>query len=64
MAKKDAKSIVNTVSPDNVFARRVNGFRDFDLDFIHVYPINVEIAITKKCGEPTSPACPRERPPR
>jgi Met-zincin/Domain of unknown function (DUF5117)/Domain of unknown function (DUF5118) len=58
---KDAKSFVNTVSPDNAFSRRVTGFHDFDLDFIHVYPINVEISITKN-AESHIPGLPQGTP--
>jgi hypothetical protein len=45
---KDGKAFVNTVNPGNGLSRSgVGGFRDFNIEFIHVYPINVEIAISK-----------------
>lgn len=44
---KDGKSFVNTINPANPLARSLAGTRDFNLESIHVYPINVEIAISK-----------------
>jgi len=60
---KDAKSFVNTINPSNDLARRagVAGFRDFNVDFIHVYPINVEIAISKN-AESRIPGLPQGTP--
>ncbi len=59
---KDGKSFVNTVSPDNGLTRRgVGGFRDFNIEFIHVYPINVEIAISKN-AEARIPGFPQGTP--
>jgi hypothetical protein len=60
---KDGKSFVNTISPDNTLVRRagVGGFRDFNIDFIHVYPINVEIAISKN-AESRIPGLPQGTP--
>jgi Met-zincin/Domain of unknown function (DUF5117)/Domain of unknown function (DUF5118) len=60
---KDAKSFVNTVSQDNALTRRagVSGFHDFNVDFIHVYPINVEVAITKN-AESRIPGLPQGTP--
>jgi hypothetical protein len=60
---KDGKSFVNTISPDNSLVRRagVAGFHDFNIDFIHVYPINVEIAISKN-AESRIPGLPQGTP--
>lgn len=60
---REAKSFVNTVSQDNALTRRagVTGFHDFNIDFIHVYPINVEIAITKN-AESRIPGLPQGTP--
>ena len=60
---KDGKSFVNTVNPGNDLARRagVTGFRDFNVDFIHVYPINVEVAISKN-AESRIPGLPQGTP--
>jgi hypothetical protein len=60
---RDAKSFVNTVSQDNALVRRagVTGFHDFNVDFIHAYPINVEIAITKN-AESRIPGLPQGTP--
>lgn len=60
---KESKSFVNTISPDNTLVRRagVGGFRDFNIDFIHVYPINVEIAISKN-AESRIPGLPQGTP--
>jgi len=46
---KDGKSFVNSISPTNDLVRRsgITGLRDFNIESIHVYPINVEIAISK-----------------
>jgi len=46
---KDAKAFVNSVSPSNDLVRKsaIAGFRDFNIESIHVYPINLEIAISK-----------------
>ena len=60
---KDGKAFVNTVSPDNGLIRRggIAGFRDFNIEFIHVYPINVEIAISKN-AEARIPGFPQGTP--
>ncbi len=60
---KDGKSFVNTISADNSLVRRagIGGFRDFNIDFIHVYPINVEIAISKN-AESRIPGLPQGTP--
>ena len=49
---KDGKAFVNSISHTNTLSRSVTGFRDFNLETIHAYPINVEIAISKN-GETT-----------
>src|SRR5579872_7328683 len=58
---KDAKSFVNGISPHNNLVRRdgLGGFHDFNIESIHVYPINIEIAISKnaesRVPSPNSP---------
>jgi hypothetical protein len=44
---KDGKAFVNSISPANTLSRSVTGLRDFNIETIHAYPINVEIAISK-----------------
>ena len=60
---KDSKAVVNTVNPANDLVKRggVAGFRDFTIDFIHVYPINVEIAVSKN-AESRIPGLPQGTP--
>ena len=59
---KDAKAFVNTISPGNDLTRHgVGGFRDFNIEFIHAYPINVEIAISKN-AEARIPGLPQGTP--
>ena len=60
---KDGKAVVNTINPGNDLVRRggVGGFRDFNIEFIHAYPINVEIAISKN-AEARIPGFPQGTP--
>jgi hypothetical protein len=61
---KDSRSFMNSIAPGTSLARTVNvsAQRDFNVEMIHVYPINVEFSISKNTDSKPMPGSPAPQP--
>lgn len=61
---KDSRSFINSIAAGTSLARAVNinAQRDFNIEMIHVYPINVEFSISKNADSKPMPGSPGSQP--